>query len=38
MQLFIIDYARVEILPTPVLQFGGKQGRNVTVVVFQKLK
>lgn len=30
------DYTRVDMLPTPVLQFGGKQGHNVSVVIFSK--
>lgn len=30
------DYSRTEVLPTPSLQFGGKQGNKVSVVVFRK--
>ena len=35
---FVSDYSSTEVLPTPSLQFGGKQGNKVSVVVFKKNK
>ena len=33
---YFSDYSRTEVLPTPSMQFGGKQGNKVSVVVFRK--
>ena len=34
--LFYLGYNVLSVLPTPVFEFGGKKGHNVTVIAFQK--